>query len=71
MIVNGKIKEVDRILLKIFRWNKIDYRELKVYLKKKMNVLSKEKLDYEEFLLDSSKKIIIVEKVFIFDYFIK
>lgn len=62
MIVNGKIKEVDRILLKIFRWNKIDYRELKVYLKKKMNVLSKEKLDYEEFLLDSSNKLIIVEK---------
>lgn len=62
MIVNGKIKEVDRILLKVFRWNKIDYRELKVYLKKKMNVLSKEKLDYEEFLLDSSKKIIIVKK---------
>lgn len=62
MIVNGKIKEVDRILLKIFRWNKIDYRELKVNLKKKMNVLSKEKLDYEEFLLDSSNKLIIVEK---------
>lgn len=55
MIVNGKIKEVDRILL-------IDYRELKVNLKKKMNVLSKEKLDYEEFLLDSSNKLIIVEK---------
>lgn len=62
MIVNGKIKEVDRILLKIFRWNKIDYWELKVNLKKKMNVLSKEKLDYEEFLLDSSNKLIIVEK---------
>lgn len=62
MIVKGKIKEVDRILLKVLRWNKIDYRELKVYLKKKMNVLSKEKLDYEEFLLDSSKKIIIVKK---------
>lgn len=62
MIVNGKIKEVDRILLKVFRWNKIDYRELKVNLKKKMNVLSKEKLDYEEFLLDSSNKLIIVEK---------
>lgn len=62
MIVNGKIKEVDRILLKVLRWNKIDYRELKVNLKKKMNVLSKEKLDYEEFLLDSSNKLIIVEK---------
>lgn len=62
MIVNGKIKEVDRILLKVFRWNKIDYRELKVNLKKKMNVLSKEKLDYEEFLLDSRNKLIIVEK---------
>lgn len=62
MIVNGKIKEVDRILLKVLRWNKIDYRELKVNLKKKMNVLSKENLDYEEFLLDSSNKLIIVEK---------
>lgn len=62
MIVNGKIKEVDRILLKVLRWNKIDYRELKVNLKKKMNVLSKEKLDYEEFLLDNSNKLIIVEK---------
>lgn len=62
MIVNGKIKEVDRILLKVLRWNKIDYRELKVNLKKKMDVLSKEKLDYEEFLLDSSNKLIIVEK---------
>lgn len=62
MIVNGKIKEVDRILLKVLRWNKIDYRELKVNLKKKMNVLSKEKLGYEEFLLDSSNKLIIVEK---------
>lgn len=62
MIVNGKIKEVDRILLKVLRCNKIDYRELKVNLKKKMNVLSKENLDYEEFLLDSSNKLIIVEK---------
>lgn len=62
LIVNGKTKEVDRILLKVSRWNKIDYRELKANLKKKMNVSSKEKPDYEESLLDSSNKLTIVEK---------
>lgn len=62
LIVNGKTKEVDRILHKVAKWNKLNYGELKKNVTRKIKFSSTEKPDVEEFLLENVNKSITVEK---------
>lgn len=62
LIVNGKTKEVDRILHKVAKWNKLNYGELKKNVTRKIKFSSTEKPDVEESLFENVKKSITVEK---------
>lgn len=66
LMVNGKTKEVDRVLHKVAKWNKLDYLELRRNVMKKMEVFNEEKLDVEESLLELKYESLTVEKYSIF-----
>lgn len=40
---NGKVKEMDRILQKVAKWNKLDYRELRKNITQNMDFFNVEK----------------------------
>lgn len=65
---NGKVKEMDRILQKVVKWNKLDYRELRKNIIQNMDFFNVEKMVVKELLLemeDVENKLFIVEKYFI------
>lgn len=62
LIANGKTKEVNRILRKVSKWNKLDYGELVANVRQKMNVSNMEKPFHTELLLRNNKTAFSVEK---------
>lgn len=42
-MVNGKVKEMDRILQKVAKWNKLDYRELRKNITQNIDFFNVEK----------------------------
>lgn len=67
-MVNGKVKEMDRILQKVVKWNKLDYRELRKNIIQNIDFFNVEKMVVKELLLeveDVENKLFIVEKYFI------
>lgn len=62
LIVNGKIKEVERILHKVAKWNKLNYGELKKNVARKMKFSKTDKSDVEDLLLENVEKSFTVEK---------
>lgn len=65
-MVNGKVKEVDRILQKVAKWNKLDYGELRKNITQKMDFLKAETMVVKESLLEMENKSLTVEKYSIF-----
>lgn len=49
---NGKVKEMDRILQKVAKWNKLDYRELRKNITQNMDFFNVEKMVAKESLLE-------------------
>lgn len=64
-MVNGKVKEMDRILQKVAKWNKLDYRELRKNITQNIDFFNVEKMIAKESLLeveDVENKPLTVEK---------
>lgn len=62
LIANGKTNEVDKILHKVAKWNKLNYGELKKNVTRKIKLSKTKKPDVEESLLENVDKSLTVEK---------
>ncbi|XP_061172477.1 organic cation transporter protein-like isoform X1 [Saccostrea echinata] len=62
LVANGKKKEVERIVRKVAKWNKLDYEDLKKNVKKKMALRNKEKEETDKTLLGEQQQLHVVEK---------
>lgn len=62
LIVNGKMKRVKKILLKVAKWNKLDYEDLMQNVKHKMTTVRNGKEETNETLLKNENTHYKVEK---------